>query len=177
MNKNQEELRKRALSLLKRNPERLTQTHIDDINKIIEELNIYQVELELQNDELRNTQLELEKTKNEYLDLFESAPYGYLILNHDLEIINCNQTFAKIVKHPKNKIIGERISHFVHPDFQDTAYLCFNEVFAKSKKSNCEIKVLCNSSHPQFYRIDGYLETRRKGLKKLALLLLILIKK
>jgi PAS domain S-box-containing protein len=166
MNKNQEELRKRALSLLKRNPERLTQIHIDDINKIIEELNIYQVELELQNDELRNTQLELEKTKNEYIDLFESAPYGYLILNHDLEIINCNQTFAKIVKYPKNKIIGERISHFVHPDFQDTAYLCFNEVFAKSKKSNCEIKVLRNSSYPQFYRIDGYIENKEEGAEK-----------
>lgn len=159
MKTNEKELRKKALDLLKSNPGKIDHFNAEDINKIIEELNIYQVELELQNEELRNIQIELEESKNKYLNLFETAPTGYIIINEDFDIIDCNLTFAKIVQLSKPKILNTKITHFIHPDFQDNAYLYFTKIFHKTSTDGCEIKILINGNYPQYFKIDGTLQT------------------
>lgn len=155
MKYSQKELRTRALNLLKNKPRTIVDLDNGDIDKIIEELSIYQVELEIQNEELRNTQLELETARNKYRDLFESAPTGYIILSEDFTIIDCNYTFANIVQLSKSKIINSKITHFIHPDFQDNAYLCFNKAFNDNETVSCEIKILRNEGQAQYYKVDG----------------------
>lgn len=170
MNSHNNELRKKAQSILKQNPEKLTQFQIDNINEIMEELNIYQVELELQNDELRSTQIKLEETKNEYIDLFESSSNGYAMINEEFLIVNCNETFAKIVNLSKSKIINQSFTHFIHPDFQDTAYICFNSVFTNKMNSKCEVKMLCNENYPKYFRIDSKLDAANNKLARLSII-------
>ena len=158
MKKHPKNLREKALSLIKDKPERINEINYDDINKIIEELNVYQIELEIKNKELRNTQLNLEKTSARYRDLFESSPTGYIIINYELNIIDCNTTFANIVRDTKERIVQKNISRFIHPDFQDQAYLCFNKLFKDQTKASCEIKVRIKDQKPEYYRIDGIMQ-------------------
>jgi hypothetical protein len=62
-----------------------------DINSLLEELSIYHQELEMQNDELIRTHQILEKSRNEFNDLFENAPIGYIVLDSYFKIVNSNK--------------------------------------------------------------------------------------
>lgn len=69
----------------------------ESYDQLIEELKIYQYELEFQNDELKRIQADLQKSHDAFRDLFQDAPVGYLILDEDFAIIDCNQTLRKLI--------------------------------------------------------------------------------
>ena len=69
---------------------RLPDFESEALGKAINELQVYQAELELQNEELRLVQGELESNRNKYYELFNSAPAGYFLIDHEFNIIEAN---------------------------------------------------------------------------------------
>ena len=69
-------LRKEMKDFLSMSPSDVKEAPAQDVEKIVEELRIHQVELEMQNEELRRAQLELQKSRNKFSDLYDSAPVG-----------------------------------------------------------------------------------------------------
>ena len=61
------------------------------------ELRVHQAELEMQNDELRRTQVELQTAHDSYLDLFELAPIGYLVLGARAQIVSANLAAGELL--------------------------------------------------------------------------------
>ena len=70
------ELRERAEEFIIKNPSAIKEIPPGDVKKLIEDLQIHQVELEMQNEELRRVQLELEAARDKYSDLYDFAPVG-----------------------------------------------------------------------------------------------------
>jgi two-component system cell cycle sensor histidine kinase/response regulator CckA len=68
-----------------------------ELKEILHELQVHQIELEMQNEELLQTQLDLHRTKAEYADLYNCAPMGYLIVDSRNNITRCNLTFAAMM--------------------------------------------------------------------------------
>lgn len=98
----------------------------NNIKDLIQELSIYHIELEHQNQELERSEKELAASRAEYLDLFENAPMGYAIINEDGEIQKLNSTFIKkFVPTHKMDISyeGQSFDMFVCPEFQSSFYL------------------------------------------------------
>lgn len=98
----------------------LTQLEQLGVKELIEELSIYQQELEYQNDELRKTQVDLEKSKRYAEDLFENAPIPYVILNEDFEMMRFNELFvASFARSPIEIAKNTDFRRLIRPEDQD----------------------------------------------------------
>jgi len=93
-----------------------------NIEHLIEELQIYQIELETQNEEMQRVYAELEISTARYTSLFDFAPIGYLTTDENEYIREINLTGAELLGYERHQIIGQPISKYIHPDFQDTYY-------------------------------------------------------
>jgi diguanylate cyclase (GGDEF)-like protein/PAS domain S-box-containing protein len=83
--------------------------------EILHELQVYQVELEMQNEELRRTNCALEESRNRYQDLYEFSPLGYITLAHDCTISEVSLNGATMIGDMCDHLIGRSFSRFVTP--------------------------------------------------------------
>ena len=79
------------------------------------ELGVYRYELEMQNEALCLSQIKLEEARDRYIDLFESAPIGYLILNRDGVVTQCNHVAAGLLSSEQEQLNSHRFTNHVFP--------------------------------------------------------------
>jgi PAS domain S-box-containing protein len=96
--------------------------------ELAEELGIHQEELEIQNEELRRTQLELEESRSKYFELYDLAPVGYVTLTKDLIIKESNLAASAILGTDRAALINKGLSSFVSPRSQDLLYLHYKRL-------------------------------------------------
>ncbi|PVV16372.1 MAG: hypothetical protein B6D77_01050, partial [gamma proteobacterium symbiont of Ctena orbiculata] len=89
-----------------------------DRDKLLQELHVHQIELELQNEELRQAQARLEYTHQQYLDLYNEAPIGYASLDDKGIIIRANQMLANMLGVEKFTLTGRAIVEYMLPSDQ-----------------------------------------------------------
>ncbi|MDD2462644.1 MAG: PAS domain S-box protein [Desulfobulbus sp.] len=115
---------------------------VRDIQALLHELSVHQIELEMQNEELRRVHDELDASRARYFDLFELAPVGYLTVSVDGVIQEGNLTAATLLGLPRSSFIGLPFSRFVHPIDVD----CFHRKRAKAigvaESLLCEIRII-----------------------------------
>jgi PAS domain S-box-containing protein len=92
------------------------------MTSLIHELRVHQIELEMQNEELRHTQNRFENTRARYADLYDFAPVGYFSMNQKGVIDEANLTIATMLGVDGGTLIGQAFTRFVQRDFQDTFY-------------------------------------------------------
>ena len=78
-----------------------------DLPAVLHELRVHQIELELQNDELRRTQQELHNAQKKYFDLYNFAPVGYFTFDAQGIIIEVNLTGARLLQRDRKRLIGK----------------------------------------------------------------------
>ena len=105
------ELRKRAeKALTKQSLENIESAELsnEEMLSLIHELKVHQIELEMQNDELRNTQMKLIESRDQYHELYDFAPLGYFTLDEKALIWRVNLTGADLLGLPKSKLINTK---------------------------------------------------------------------
>lgn len=112
-----------------------------EIAEKIHELNIYQIELEMQNEELYKTQEELYNAKKCYFELYDMAPMGYLTLNSDGLILEANLESAQILATSPKKLINQSFTNFIYSEDQDIYYMLRKKIVAFKKRQNCELRM------------------------------------
>lgn len=129
------ELRKKAETILNDDKINLNSEEFkNDLQKIIQELSINQIELELQNDELEKIQKELQLEKNRFADLFKNAPVGYLLLSKTGKIIDFNSKISEILKIPISLIKNKPFPAFLSPNQASNFYNYLTSVFEDNEK-------------------------------------------
>jgi PAS domain S-box-containing protein len=134
-------LRERIDAVLKHKATNLENAYTKNLEELIEDLKIYQYELEFQNDELQRIHLELEESRNEYRMLFHHAPVGYVIINEDFEVLDCNETFRKMIKRDFECRKKMDFRKFIDPAFQDAFYHFCNGLKNNQNTHQLEIKM------------------------------------
>ncbi len=110
-------LRQRAEALLSSSPASLCSLTPEEVKTLVHDLSVHQIELELQNDELLNAQLQIERARDELSRLYHQAPVGYLTLNRNGSIERCNQTFATMVGKSSDLLINKPLADLLdNPD-------------------------------------------------------------
>jgi two-component system, cell cycle sensor histidine kinase and response regulator CckA len=95
----------------------------EEIRKTLHELRVHQIELEMQNEELRTAQAEIEAGRARYFDLYDLAPVGYCTLSEQGLILEANLTAAILLGTARGDLIKQPISRFILKEDQDIYYL------------------------------------------------------
>ena len=91
----------------------------EDAARLLHELEVHQVELEIQNEELCRAQQDLEATRAKYFDLYDLAPVGYVTLDVNGLIREANLRASTLLGTPRNALVGKPLSRFILPEDQD----------------------------------------------------------
>jgi PAS domain-containing protein len=97
---------------------------LEEAKRLIHELHVHQIELELQNDELLRTQEALETARSRYFDLYDLAPIGYVTLTEEGMIREANIAAAALLETPRVGLAGRPLTRFIRPEDQDILYRC-----------------------------------------------------
>lgn len=126
------------------------------VEELLHELQVHQVELEMQNEELRSAYLSLEKAKDEYVTLYEFAPVGYVTLNRDAVIKKTNLAAAAMLGFDRSKLIDRRFSMFVAPQDRDRWHRLFLQITqsADVKQQAVELKMLSTQGSDYYVNLE-----------------------
>jgi PAS domain S-box-containing protein len=114
----------------------------EDIHRLVFELQVYQAELEIQNEELRRSEEALNKTRACYYDLYNQAPVGYVTVNKEGFILEANATAAALLEVDKSDLAGQPITRFILPADQDIFYHHRRKLFETGRPLVSELRML-----------------------------------
>lgn len=152
-----EGLRQRAEKIHKRKasePNRLSQ---EETQRLIHELEVHQIELELQNEELRRLHLEAEESRNRFSDLYDFAPVGYLTVDETGQVTGANLTSAEMLGVKRDELIGTRMENFAVEEDRDFFYLQLRMILNTNIPLHFEARIKRRENDSQFH---GHLECR-----------------
>ena len=110
--------------------------------KLIHELQVHQIELEMQNEALREARIALEESHDNYLDLYEFAPVGYLTLSKKAVILEANLTSASLLGIDRRRFIKNRFRGFVAPEYLEQWDHHFIAAQHSPDKKTCDLELL-----------------------------------
>ena len=114
---------------------------LEESKSLLHELEVHQVELEMQNEELREAQHRLEEVRDQYTDLFDFAPIGYLVLNEKAIIKNSNLTAGDLLGIERSYIIGKPFSAYITNGESRTLFLNLRKAFETGVLPSFEIEM------------------------------------
>lgn len=94
-----------------------------EVQLLFHELRVHQIELEMQNDELRRSREELNRVKAGYFDLYDLAPVGYCSLNESGLILQANLTAGSTLGIERGALVKQQFARFIVPEDMDRYYL------------------------------------------------------
>ena len=106
------------------------------------ELRVHQIELELQNEELRRVQVELEDSRARYFDFYNLAPVGYCTISTTGLLQEVSLTFAAMLTMVSSKLIGAPFGRYILSDDADAYYLFQKKIFATGEALTCELRLV-----------------------------------
>lgn len=125
--------------------------------ELLHELQVHQIELEMQNESLRQAHDEMEKSRDRYLDLYDFSPISYLTLSSACTIFEANLTAANLLGAERRKLIKRRFSNFVVQEDHGRFDQYLLRVLQFDEKANCELSLMRADGS----RLDVHLNGRR----------------
>ncbi len=134
-------LRKQAEALIKAGGFVETPVYLDNPLRLIHEIQTFQMELELQNEELHRSQQELIQSQKNYTELYDFAPAGYITTNLKGLILNANLTLADMLLTGRNYLINQPLSAFIYIEDQNIYYHHLNALSESKTRQINELRL------------------------------------
>jgi hypothetical protein len=110
-----------------------------DTKKLLHELQVHQIELEMQNEELQEANETAEKALKKYTMLYDFAPMGYFTLNSDCSISDLNFTGADLLGEKRFTLVNSNFKLFISKESQKSFNDFFSKIYLGNSKESCEV--------------------------------------
>lgn len=114
----------------------------ESLESLVEDLKIYQYELEFQKEELLRIQEELQLSRDSFRDLFQHAPIGYVLLNSDFLIQECNQAFKQLFPIAGDCTLETDFRRFIATPYQDHFYHFWSALLKRGGLHNLRVDMV-----------------------------------
>jgi PAS domain S-box-containing protein len=156
-------LRAKAEKKLNQKIVKLREKSQGDPEKVLHELRVHQIELEMQNEELREAQAELEQSRNKYTDLYDFAPVGYFTFDKHGLVIEANLTGCQMLGVERANLIKKPFRSFVSKESQDAFYLHREAALTPGLKQSCEIELIRKDGDKFYALLESIPAANEKG--------------
>jgi len=112
-----------------------------ELQCLVHELEVHQVELELQNEELREARMELESSLARYTEIFDFAPIGYTTISFDGTLHEVNHAAARLLGSPRAQLLRRRFDSFVVPRDRALFFELLRRVVESESRESCELQL------------------------------------
>ena len=129
-------------------PENLHSVSLEESRQLLHELQVHQIELELQNEELRRTQAEMDILHERYFDLYDMAPAGYCTLSEKGLLLEANLTAATMFGAARQDLINRPISLFICQEDQKIYYLHRQQLLATGQPQTYALRMVKKNGMP-----------------------------
>lgn len=126
-----------------------------DALRQLHELQVHQIELEMQNEELRTAQAQVEESLARFTDLYDFSPVGYFTLRRDGCITQTNLTGARLLGEERTRLHGKRLMSFVTEADRSVFSEFFHHVFTSLTDHTCEVGLVVKNRPPRTVRIEA----------------------
>ena len=143
---------------------------IDDVQRAIHEIQVYQAELELQNQELRSVQTELENSRNKYYELFDLAPIGYFLVDRQYRVVEVNMAGLAQLEYPRAEIKNKPFLNFVSTKDHQRAIAFLDSIESEHRPHHFFADIRSRNNVIRNTRIDALLtDSRIEHTRKILL--------
>ena len=154
--KSSDDLRSRAAGLLKKNkPKENHPLTRPELQRLVHELEVHQIELELQNEELQQVRAELNAYLSQYTDLYDFAPVGYFTLKPDGTIIQANLTGAHLLGIERSRVVNHSFGTFIDAEYRSIFKAFLGKVFLSKNIESCEVAFRKEGMEPLYVHIEA----------------------
>jgi hypothetical protein len=151
-------LRLKAEDKLKAKQKKTEQPNAEfDMKRLLHELQVHQIELEMQNEELLLANQTAETALKKYTMLYDFAPMGYFTLDSEGGIHDLNFTGAEILGHRRFSLVNCNFKLFVSDDSRHVFNRFLDKVYAGNAKESCEVMLGYDNNHLCDVYIEGIL--------------------
>jgi len=136
---------------------------LEESQRTIHELHVHQIELKMQNEELRRVQAELDAARAHYFDLYELAPVAYCIISGEGLILEANLTAVTLLGTARSTLIKQPITRFILGEDQDIYYMHRKELFKSNAPQACELRMVHKDGQPFWVSLSATSGTLAPG--------------
>jgi signal transduction histidine kinase len=127
-----------------------------DVRRLVQELQVHQIELEMQYEELLLTQAEAERSRWQYIDLYDFAPVGYCTLDAAGTLHQLNLRTGQLLGQERRQLLGRRLALFVAPAARDQLAHFLAQLWAQpGQRQSCELPMRRADDTPFFGQLEG----------------------
>ena len=150
-----DELRQRAEDQLAAKAGRIESLTRADLERLSHELAVHQIELEIQNEELRIARMEAEEARDRYLDLFEFSPVGHFTLDEHNRIVEANLTGCMLLKINRKNLLNKSFTKFIRPEESKPFYIFRNNLLHRGTRLSLELQMQTDEGTPFSAQIES----------------------
>jgi PAS domain S-box-containing protein len=138
---------------------------------ILRELRMHQIELERQNEELRQSQITLDAERRRYFDFYNLAPVGYVTVSEQAQILQANHTASNLLGVARGTLVRQLLTRFICDEDHGSYYWHCRQLFASGEAQSYELRMLKNDSTKFWAQLAASVAQEADGAPAIRLVL------